>query len=75
MPESEEAPKIVVRTPNGDLWLISRDSIPEKLHSQDDPQPKDQDLVDILNATDTNLANHFASANPGVRVSITILDF
>jgi hypothetical protein len=72
MPESQ---KIVVRTPNGDLWLISRDAIPEKLHSQEDPQPKDQGLVDILDATDTNLSNYFASANPGVKVSITILDF
>jgi hypothetical protein len=70
-----EAPKIVVRAANGDLWLVRKGATPEKLHSQDDPEPKDQALVDILNATDNNLASHFASANPGVKVGIAVVDF
>jgi hypothetical protein len=76
MPESEEAPKIVVRTPNGDLWLISSDAIPQKVHSQDpNLQPQDATLVNILDTTNTSLADHFGSANPGVRVGITVVDF
>jgi hypothetical protein len=76
MPESEEepAPKILVRACNGALWLISRDAIPEKVYSQEDPQPKDPELVDILTATDNQLASHFLSANPGVKVGITVVD-
>jgi hypothetical protein len=79
MPESEEesAPKILVRACNGDLWLIRKGEIPQKVHSNDpNVQPQDPDLVDILNDNDTNLANHFAeSANPGVKVGITAVDF
>jgi hypothetical protein len=73
--EEESAPKILVQAPNGDYWLISKDSTPVKVHSQEDPQPKDPDLVEILTTTNTSLANHFASANPGVKVQITVIDF
>ncbi len=76
MPESEEAPKILVRAANGDLWLISRDAIPKKVHSQDpNLQPRDTTLVNILTTTDNNLASHFGSANPGVKAGITVVDF
>jgi hypothetical protein len=71
----ESALKILVRAANGDLWLIQKGATPVKVHSQEDPQIKDQDLVDILNATDENLASHFASANPGVKVGINVVDF
>ena len=69
-----EAEKILVRGANGDLWLIQKGATPVKVHSQEDPQIKDQDLVDILNATDENLASHFASANPGVKLQIAVVD-
>jgi hypothetical protein len=75
--EEESAPKILVRACNGDLWLISKDAIPEKVHSHDPHlQPQDPALVDILADTDNNVANHFAeSANPGVKVQIAVVDF
>ncbi len=66
--EEESAPKILVQAPNGDFWLIGRDAIPEKV-------PQEPALVGILNDTNTNLANYFTSANPGVKVGITIVDF
>ena len=70
-----EAEKILVRGANGDLWLISKDAIPERKHSNDpNRQPHDPRLVEILNETDNNLADHFHCPNPGVKVSITILD-
>jgi hypothetical protein len=67
--EEESAPKILVQAPNGDYWLISRDAIPVG------PLPQEPALVKILNNTNTNLANYFTSANPGVKVGITIVDF
>ena len=74
MPES--AQKILVRACNGDLWLISKATIPEKVHSSDpNLQPHDPGLVEILSTTDTDLADHFGSGNPGVKVGITMVDF
>jgi len=47
-----------------------------KVHSnQPNVQPQDPDLVEILTTTDENLAKHFASANPGVKVQISVVDF
>ena len=69
-----EAEKILVRGANGDLWLISKDKIPEKVHSGEDPEPKDQGLVEILENTDATLADHFDSANPGVKLQIAVVD-
>ena len=76
MPESEEesAPKFLVRATNGDLWLISKDAIPVKVHSKD-PNLQDTVVVGILNDTENELADHFVSANPGVKLGLTILDF
>jgi len=72
----ESATKLLVQAPNGDYWLISKDAIPQKVHSQQpNVQPQDPVLVGILTGTNTNLANHFGSANPGVKVQITVLDF
>ena len=72
MPESQ---KILVRGADGDYWLISRDSIPVKVHSKDpNLQPQKQELVDFINETNDNLATLFASGNPGVKVGITILE-
>jgi hypothetical protein len=83
MPESEEESvrrrvptKILVRACNGDLWLISKDAIPEKVHSHDrNRQPHDPRLVEILKETDSNLADHFHLPNPGVKVQIAVVDF
>jgi hypothetical protein len=83
MPESEEESvrrrvptKILVRTPRGDLYLISKDAIPEIKHSNDpNRQPHDPRLVEILNETDGNLADHFHLPNPGVKVQIAVVDF
>ena len=69
-----EAEKILVRGANGDLWLISKDKIPKKVHSGEDPELKDQDLVEILENTDATLAAHFHSANPGVKLQIAVVD-
>jgi hypothetical protein len=75
MPEAE-AEKILVRAANGDLWLISKGATPVKVHSnQLNVQPQDPDLVEILTTTDENLASHFASANPGVKAGIAVVDF
>jgi hypothetical protein len=78
MAESE-AEKILVRACNGDLWLIRKGEIPQKVHSNDPdalPEDKDPVLVGILNTNDTNVAKHFAeSANPGVKVQISVVDF
>jgi hypothetical protein len=72
MPESQ---KILVRGTSGDLWLISDDTIPQKVHSQDPNfQPQDPALVSILTATDNNLADHFGSTNPGVKLAMTVLE-
>jgi hypothetical protein len=58
------------------LWLISKGATPVKAHSnQPNVQPQDPDLVEILTTTDENLASHFASANPGVKVGINVVDF
>ena len=71
-----EAEKILVRAANGDLWLISKGATPQKVHSQDaNLQPRDATLVEILTTTDENLASHFASANPGVKAGIAVVDF
>ena len=82
MPESEKelAPtKILVRACNGDLWLVRKGAIPEKVHSNASdalPEHRDQALVDILNENDQRVADHFPeSANPGVRVGITVVNF
>jgi hypothetical protein len=76
MAEPEGATKILVRAANGDLWLVSKDTIPRKVHSQD-PNFGTQDatLVQILHDTNTSLANHFVSANPGVKAGIAVVDF
>jgi hypothetical protein len=75
MAESE-AEKILVRAPNGDFWLIGKGAIPEKVHSNDpNRQPHDPRLVEILNETDGNLADHFECPNPGVKVQIAVVDF
>ena len=75
MAESE-AEKILVRAANGDLWLISKGTTPVKVHSnQPKVEPQDPDLVEILTTTDNNLASHFASANPGVKAGIAVVDF
>ena len=77
MAESEPE-KILVRAANGDLWLIRKGEIPQRVHSNDPdalPEHKDPVLVGILNTNDTNVANHFAaSANPGVKVQIAVVD-
>jgi len=71
-----EAEKILVRAANGDLWLVRKGLTPQKVHSNDpNLQPQDPDLVGILNETDNNLASHFASANPGVKAGIAVVDF
>jgi hypothetical protein len=83
MAESEEESvrrrvptKILVRTPRGDLWLISKDAIPQQVHSHDPHrQPHDQRLVEILRNADDDLADHFDSPNPGVKIQIAVLDF
>jgi hypothetical protein len=79
MLESEEelAPsKKLVRACNGDLWLVRKGEIPEKVHSNDpNRQPHDPRLVEILNETDGNLADHFECPNPGVKVQIAVVDF
>jgi len=69
-----EAEKILVRGANGDLWLIRKGEIPKKVHSGEDPEPKDQGLVEILENTDATLADHFDSANPGVKLQIAVVD-
>jgi hypothetical protein len=77
-PEEESAPpKILVRAPNGDLWLIKKNATPQLVHSDDpEKQQQDQGLLQILNNTETALVNHFlSSANPGVKVGITVVDF
>ena len=71
----ESAPKFLVRGANGDLWLISKDKIPKKVHSEEDPEPKDQGLVEFLDDTENELAGHFVSANPGVKLGLIRLDF
>src|SRR5437764_1008343 len=74
--EVKSAPKILVRAANGDLWLIKKGATPVKVHSnQPNVQPQDPDLVEILTTTDNNLASHFASANPGVKAGIAVVDF
>ena len=77
--EEESAPKFLVRGANGDLWLISKDKIPKKVHSNaPNALPEDQDpvLVGILDENETKVANHFhESANPGVKVQIAVVDF
>ncbi len=75
--EEESAPtKILVRACNGDLWLISKDAIPQQVHSHDPHrQPHDQRLVEILRNADDDLADHFDSPNPGVKVQIAVVDF
>jgi hypothetical protein len=71
-----EAEKILVRACNGDLWLVGKGAIPEKVHSNDpNGQPHDPRLVEILNETDGNLADHFECPNPGVKVQIAVVDF
>ena len=82
MAESEEelAPtKILVRACNGDLWLVRKGAIPRKVHSNAPnalPEDKDPVLVGILNENDQRVADHFPeSANPGVRVGITVVNF
>jgi hypothetical protein len=75
MAESE-AEKILVRACNGDLWLVQKGATPVKVHSGDpNLQPRDATLVGILTNTDNALAEHFASANPGVKAGITVVDF
>jgi hypothetical protein len=64
----EEPPKLLVQAPNGDFWLISKDAIPHKV-------PQDPALTRIIDDTNANLANYFESANPGVKVQITVVDF
>ncbi len=78
MAESEEAspPKQLVRAANGDLWLVRKGANPEKVHSIDpDKQPQKPELMTIINTTNEYLATLFASANPGVKVGITVVDF
>jgi hypothetical protein len=78
MAESEERPptKILVRAANGDLWLIRKGGNPDKKHSYQDPPPapKDPVLVDLLERHDRELADHFGSANPGVKLQIAVVD-
>jgi len=75
-PGEEPPPKFLVRGANGDLWLISKDAIPQLVYSPD-PQKQQQDtaLVEILNDTENALARHFVSANPGVKLGLIRLDF
>ena len=80
MPESEEEPppKQLVRAANGDLWLVKQGETPEKVHSFDLnlTAPKKPELVTFIKNTNENLAKYFpASANPGVKVGITVVDF
>lgn len=79
MAESEEPspPKQLVRAANGDLWLVKQGETPEKVHSFDPnlTTPKKPELVTFINNTNENLAKYFASANPGVKVGITVVDF
>jgi hypothetical protein len=78
MAESEVTPppKILVRTANGDLYLVGKNAQPEKKHSKDPTKPpQDLDLVDILNTTNDQLASHFQSTNPGVKLGLTVVDF
>lgn len=78
MPESEEepAPRLLVQAPNGDYWLISKGAIPVKVHSNEpNVQPQKPELVNFITDTNRNLATLFQSANPGVKVQITVLDF
>jgi hypothetical protein len=71
-----EAEKILVRAANGDLWLVRKGATPQKVHSNDpNLQPQDPALVAILATTDNQLADHFTSANPGVKAGITVVDF
>jgi len=74
MAESEEESEILVRACNGDLWLVKEGAIPKKVYSEEDPELKDQGLKDILYETDNKLAAHFESANPGVKLGITVVD-
>ena len=82
MPESEEESvrrrvrtKILVRTPRGDLWLVRKGANPKQVHSIDrDKKPHDPRLVKILEKTDAKLADHFRSANPGVKLQIAVVD-
>ena len=78
MAESEEPspPKQLVRAANGDLWLVKQGETPEKVHSFDPNliAPKKPELVTFINKTNEDLANFFASANPGVKVGITVVD-
>jgi hypothetical protein len=73
--EEESAPKFLVRGANGDLWLISKDAIPKKVHSGEDPEPKNEGLVEFLDDTENELADRFVSANPGVKLGLIRLDF
>ena len=79
MAESEEAspPKQLVRAANGDLWLVKQGETPEKVHSFDPNliAPKKPDLVTFINKTNEDLAKFFVSANPGVKVAISVVDF
>ena len=75
MAESE-AEKILVRAANGDLWLIRKGEILRKCIQThpDAARHKDPVLVEILDKTDDQLANHFDSANPGVKLQIAVVD-
>ena len=74
--EEESPPKQLVRAANGDLWLVRKGANPEKKHSkQSDLLPQDPALVQILEDTNIALANHFGSANPGVKLGLTVVDF
>ncbi len=78
MPESEEEPppKQLVRAANGDLWLPKQRETPQKVHSFDpDKQPQKPELVEFINTANYTLATLFDSANPGVKVGITVVDF
>ena len=58
--------KILVRAANGDLWLIRKGEIPEKVHSNDpNLQPQDQQLGGHpQQRRTTTLANHFEFGEP-----------
>ena len=73
----ESPPKQLVRAANGDLWLVKQGETPQKVHSFDPnlTTPKKPDLVEFINTANNTLATLFDSANPGVKVGITVVDF
>ena len=71
----QPAPKILVQGASGDYYLISKDTVPQKVSSSDpNILPYDADLVNAVADAENALATHFASPPNGVKIGITTLE-